>query len=40
MDENETSFQALVPPNLFQSGTNEIDIVLIDGDDVSFVPRR
>jgi hypothetical protein len=40
VDEDETSFQALVPPNLFQSGTNEVDIVLIDGDDVSFVPRR
>lgn len=40
VNDDENRFQALVPPRLFQSGANEIEIAHIDRDDVSFVPRR
>lgn len=39
-DENDTRFQALIPPSLFRSGLNEIDILYLDGERVSFVTGR
>ena len=36
--ENETLFQALVPPEYFRPGRNTIGLISIDGDQISLVP--
>lgn len=38
--EDKMLFQALVSPDYFHSGNNQIDLVSVDGDQVSLVPRR
>jgi hypothetical protein len=36
--EDETFFQALVPPEYFRQGKNTIELIAIDGDEISVVP--
>ena len=38
--ENETFFQALIPPEYFRSGRNTIGLVSINGDQISVVPLQ
>jgi hypothetical protein len=40
LDGDETEFQALLPPDLYRRGENEVELVWVHDGEVDQVPRR